>query len=50
MANSISPFPISSKIADVFEVITYFNSAKYVFFSGLILAEDWDIFSWVKNN
>ena len=49
MANSISLFPISSKIADVFEVITYFNSAKYVF-SGLKLAEDWDIFSWVKNN
>ena len=49
MTNSISPFPISSKIADVFAVVTYFNSAKY-FFSGLKLAEDWDIFSWVKNN
>ena len=49
MVNSISLFPISSKIADVFEVITYLTQLN-MFFSGLKLAEDWDIFSWVKNN
>ena len=34
---------------DIFVVFSYIKPAK-IFLAGLKIAEDWDIFSWVKNS